>query len=207
MFRDLKGGIETINRSDSIMTTVYKVSALPVTPDPFTIQKFVALRLLALRTDPSSFGSTYEREIAFTEEQWRARLSAKSRITFIASIDQPYDNGIWVATATILAPSDLTFGALAPLRDVGVGGDIYVLVGMWTMPEHRRRGVGKALIELAVKWIKMRESKIEDVWLALQVAQGNDVAVEMYTSVGFRTVATHDTEEGWMIVPVGEYPF
>ena len=160
------------------MTTVYKVSALPVTPDPFTIQKFAALRLLALRTDPSSFGSTYEREIAFTEEQWRARLSAKSHITFITSIDQPYDNGAWVATATILAPSDLTFGALAPLRDVGVGGDIYVLVGMWTMPEHRRRGVGKALIELAVKWIKMRGKKSEDVWLALQVA------VEMYTSVG-----------------------
>lgn len=189
------------------MTTTYKVSALPVPPDNFSVNKFAALRLRALQTDPSSFGSTYEREIAFTEEQWRARLSADSRITLIASIEQPYDNGGWVATASVLAPSDLTFGALAPLRDVGVGGDIYVLVGMWTMPEHRKRGVGKALVELAMKWIRARARRSEDgrnKWLALQVTEGNIVAREMYSSMGFRTVPTKDTEgvHEWMIIPV-----
>ena len=194
------------------MAIVYKVSALPVPPDNFTVNKFAALRLQALQTDPGSFGSTYEREITFTEEQWRARLSATesrmTRITLVAAIDQPYDNGAWVGTASVLAPSDLTFGALAPLREVGVRGDIYVLVGMWTMPEHRNRGVGKALVELAMKWIKARKQKSEDEevnkWLALQVIEGNIVAKGMYSSVGFRTVPTKDTEGGheWMIVPV-----
>ncbi|KAF2671613.1 hypothetical protein BT63DRAFT_422156 [Microthyrium microscopicum] len=37
--------------------------------------KLKAIRLEALKTDPDAFGSTYEREVAFTDEQWAERLT------------------------------------------------------------------------------------------------------------------------------------
>jgi GNAT superfamily N-acetyltransferase len=169
--------------------TTYEVRALPGNIEIETLKKFAAIRLLSLQIDPSSFGSTYEREIAFTDDQWRDRLSTPSRATFIASIADSDQE--WVATMTILAPSEITFDVLAPLRGLGIGkdGDIYVLVGMWVRPDHRRKGLGKMLIEEAFEWVRkdnatdsnLRKEKL----LALQVTDNNDGGWALYGKMGF----------------------
>ncbi len=39
------------------------------------------LRLRALKTDPTSFGSTYEREAAFAAEVWEERVGPERKVT------------------------------------------------------------------------------------------------------------------------------
>lgn len=185
------------------MTPNYKVFALPIAPNKPDIDKFSTLRLLALKMDPASFGSTYEREIAFTEDQWRARLSTHDRATFIASVvDTTVEE--WVGTASILVPSDMTFESLAPLRDAGVGegSDIYVLVGMWVHPHHRKRGLGKRLVEETFEWIRRREVGIKKRTIALQITDENEAGRVLYSRTGFHPVPEVPSDHEWMLARV-----
>jgi hypothetical protein len=49
------------------------------------VERYKAFRLLALQTAPEMFGSTYERELAFTDDVWHARLANLGATTFIAT--------------------------------------------------------------------------------------------------------------------------
>ena len=188
------------------MAPTYDIRALPVPPTQSQIKKFSSLRLLCLKTDPEFFGSTYERELAFTEDQWRERLSTHNRATFVASVA---DSGQeWVGTLAILVPSEMIFDSLAPLRDIGVGkdGDVYMLVGMWVRPEHRRRGLGKRLVEEACDWIRKHNLKDGEVWkdktVALQVGNNNDGGWALYDKTGFRLLSNVESEDKWMVCRV-----
>jgi hypothetical protein len=48
------------------------------------VERYKAFRLLSLQTAPAMFGSTYEREIAFSEDTWLGRLSSPTATTFLA---------------------------------------------------------------------------------------------------------------------------
>jgi hypothetical protein len=48
------------------------------------LEKYKAFRLFSLRTAPEAFGSTYAREIAFTDDVWYNRLANPETATFIA---------------------------------------------------------------------------------------------------------------------------
>ncbi|KAH9885668.1 hypothetical protein F4778DRAFT_760060 [Xylariomycetidae sp. FL2044] len=50
----------------------------------FWLDRYKPFRLHALQTDPDAFGSTYARELAFTDETWLARLRNPSVQTFLA---------------------------------------------------------------------------------------------------------------------------
>lgn len=186
------------------MTTAYDIRALPVSPVDSEIRKFAALRLLALKTDPASFGSTYEREIAFTEHQWRERLSTDKRATFIAAVVDPDSDQEWVATTAVLTPSEMTFDALAPLRNIGVGkdGHIYILVGMWVRPEYRRRGLGKRMIEEVFEWVRRDGTVWKDKFVALQVSENNDSGWALYGKMGFELLSEVESEHKWMLAHV-----
>lgn len=82
------------------MSTKYELHALPVPPTKSDVDKFSTLRLLALQTDPASFGSTYDREIAFTYDQWRDHLNSRDKATLI--IESSSGDNEWVATATAI---------------------------------------------------------------------------------------------------------
>lgn len=48
------------------------------------VEQYKAFRLYSLKTAPNSFGSTYEREVAFTDDVWYNRLANPIATTFIA---------------------------------------------------------------------------------------------------------------------------
>jgi hypothetical protein len=63
------------------------------------VDRYKAFRLLALQTAPDMFGSTYEREIAFTNDEWLARLTTPSATSFLAT----QENKV-VGTITTVGP-------------------------------------------------------------------------------------------------------
>ena len=56
------------------------------------------------------------------------------------------------------------------------------LVGMWVDPQHRRRGVARALVEHAVRWAEERRASEVILW----VADHNIPARRLYARAGFR---------------------
>ena len=118
------------------------------------------VRLAALAEAPYAFGSTYAREAAFTEAQWRGRISERS-VTYFA-----YD------------PRDATPAGLA---GVYVEDLVPMVVSMWVRPAFRGRRVGEALIEATVSWAKARSFATLVLW----VTESNAPARRLYERCGF----------------------
>lgn len=119
------------------------------------------VRLAALAEAPSAFGSTYAREAAFTEEQWRGRISERS-VTYFA-----YDE-----------TDDATPAGLA---GVHVEDGTAEVVSMWVRPAFRGRGVGETLVEAAASWAKSRSFATLFLW----VTKSNVPAGRLYARCGF----------------------
>ncbi len=123
------------------------------------------LRLRALQEAPGAYGSTYDRETAFTESDWTGRLDGSA------------------------GPAVLAFRGGAP---VGMGAGFRDLPGwlhvvaMWTDPAHRGGGVGTAVLAHLAGWAAARDLRIH-----LDVAVGNPGARAVYERAGF--VATGET--------------
>jgi GNAT superfamily N-acetyltransferase len=117
-------------------------------------------RLAALRDTPSAFASTYQREAAFTEADWRGRLSSSSA-TFLAYLPE-------------VSPAGLS-GALE--HSPGTAE----LVSMWVSPAARGRGVGEALVAAVTDWAKTRDHTAVHLW----VTRENFPARALYERCGF----------------------
>jgi ribosomal protein S18 acetylase RimI-like enzyme len=130
------------------------------------VARLKAVRLAALTDSPFAFGSTLEREIAFSDDQWleRARSGATgdARATFLA--EDAHD---------IVG---LVGGYLDGEPDTRVE-----LVSMWVAPSHRRRGIGRALVDAVLRWTV----DVGGTSVALWVTRGNTPAEELYRSLGF----------------------
>ncbi|MCI4322858.1 MAG: GNAT family N-acetyltransferase [Thermoplasmata archaeon] len=135
---------------------------------------FQALRLEALATDPLAFGSTFVQESKDSESRWEERVRGAVGSTTEA---------VWVAESTD--------GSLIGMVGMFVekGRDHAHLWGMWVHPEHRRRGVGAALVDALLE-------HADTVWLTpelkLSVNPTQKAAVNLYRSRGF--VPTGRTE-------------
>jgi ribosomal protein S18 acetylase RimI-like enzyme len=139
------------------------LSVLRITP--LEIEMFKAVRLRALRDAPLAFGSTYEREAAFSEEDWRARVQrwdGETGIGFLA-IDTNVTCGI--------------AGSLLDQRDRSQAE----LVSMWTAPTHRRQGVGSLLVASVIDWARSRQART----VRLMVTNTNQPAIRFYQRLGF----------------------
>ncbi|HTR95935.1 MAG TPA: GNAT family N-acetyltransferase [Trebonia sp.] len=118
------------------------------------------VRLAALAEAPYAFGSTYAREVAFGEPQWRGRISDRS-VTFFAYTDP------------VESP--------AGLAGVYVEDGVADLVSMWVRPGLRGQKVGEALVEAAVLWAKEHDFGTLCLW----VTEMNDAARRLYERCGF----------------------
>lgn len=124
------------------------------------------LRLEALRSDPLAFGSTFERETGFTEDQWRDRIARDSPASPSAT---------WVA----VDGAERFQGMVVAARVEGV----FHLFAMWVAPDLRRRGIGRRLLDAAIEWVGGVAPRNA---IVLEVNPRAVAAVRLYESRGFR---------------------
>ncbi|MEI8241048.1 MAG: GNAT family N-acetyltransferase [Actinomycetota bacterium] len=128
------------------------------------------VRLSALRGAPHAYGSTYEREIAFTDEVWRDRLLPGGNPHFGA-----FDNdGSLVGLAVGALDGDDPVGAF--------------VVGVWIEPPARGGDLLARLIDEVALWASADGRTV----LRLHVTDGNERAERSYRTLGF--VRTGDFE-------------
>lgn len=125
------------------------------------------LRLRALRDSPESFADTAEeveqRPSSYWEDLTRSVTEPDRHIMFLA-----YDG-------------DAVVGSIYGLRD-RERRDVARMGGTWVAPSHRRRGVGRELLEAVVSWA--REHGFSR--LALWAPSANAAALALYRQAGFK---------------------
>lgn len=63
---------------------------------------------------------------------------------------------------------------------------------VYVKPEHRRKGIGSALMRHAENWARQRG----DRQISLQVFQNNDIALNLYQNLGYNSMSL------WMVKPL-----
>lgn len=124
------------------------------------------MRLRALRSDPSSFGSTYDRELAFEPSRWE---------------DWAAEDSEGDLYATLLAfLGDEAVGIVTGARDDDDPA-LFHVYAMWVAPEARGSGLGRRLLDELEAW--MRASGGETAHLS--VTTEAEAAQRLYEAAGY----------------------
>jgi ribosomal protein S18 acetylase RimI-like enzyme len=130
-----------------------------------------AIRLRSLTLEPAAFGSTFEREATFSDDDWRRRLAPDASPHF-ATIDE---SG---------TPTGMVVGALDTENP-----NLAHLFAMWVDPHARGTGAADSLVAEVVRWA-IAQGCAE---LQLRVTDGNTRAERMYRRHGFER-----TGQSWL---------
>jgi len=120
------------------------------------------IRLAALRDAPNAFGSTFAKQAALLEADWRRRISRGG--TFFGYL--PEVNGT--------EPTGLVGSFQEKPGTVE-------LVSLWVRPHARGLGVGEALVDAVVGWAAERKAASVHLWLT----ETNQHALVLYERCGF----------------------
>jgi ribosomal protein S18 acetylase RimI-like enzyme len=120
-----------------------------------------ALRLEALSDSPRAFGSTIERELARTSEDWRRWMTPG--VTFLLE-----SSGV---------PRGLVAGSRDPHNVL-----LVQLMAMWVHPDLRGTGAATALVSAVNAWA----SATGATHVVLNVVESNVRAIRCYERSGFR---------------------
>lgn len=131
------------------------------------------VRLEALVANPEAFASTFEREQAFTEAEWRRRITVGPDGREMATFAINSADGIDGTAAIVFTPDHH-----APM-----------LVAMWVRPTARGTGAGARLVEAAFGWARAQGEQQVVLW----VVHDNAAAIGLYESLGFRPTGVVDT--------------
>jgi len=151
------------------------ISARSIVLKPITAEcvgSFKAVRLRALLDTPTAFGSTYAKEVLLADAEWEKRVGQWNGENSTARLAWDGEEACGIV-AGFLSLEDLTTA---------------VLVSMWVAPTHRRRGVGRLLVEAVSDWARSKQARK----LRLMVTDNNQAAIEFYGRLGF--VKTGKTE-------------
>lgn len=181
----------------------------PSTPlDRHTLAaKYRDLRLTALQLSPESFSSNLEEESKFSLDTWVSHLfhphkktilcidktspSSSSADTESSAAPSEVTQGKWVAQVTIHGPIPaenyrLPAGSGQPAILDDSQEERWQLLGMYTLPSHRGKGLAKLLCNAVFEVLKAQQKthgKAER--LRLMVKSHNVGAVKLYGSLGF----------------------
>jgi len=135
--------------------------------DVVDAQLYSEVRLRALKNDPDSFGSTFEQEASRPLGNFIERIQhTKDQFTF----------GCFDDTALV---GIVNFARENRLKTAHKG-NIY---GMYIEPQHRRRGLGKALLLALIEKATIECEGLEQIHL--MVVSKNESAKRLYTTLGF----------------------
>jgi ribosomal protein S18 acetylase RimI-like enzyme len=129
-------------------------------------EEYRDLRLKALWSDPTAFGSTLQREEHFTPAMWKERINhgpAGSEAATWVAVDSAGQFVGTTVTATV--------------------GETVHLFAMWVDPDHRGNGIGAQLLDAALDWIRHTHAGRSAL---LEVNPHQVAAVRLYESRGFR---------------------
>lgn len=129
--------------------------------------EYKLIRLSALKESPDSFGSTYEKEVEFSDAEWIGRLKVNFEgmisLPLVAEID-----GVLVG---------LAWGVIHHSDD-----KVAHIYQMWVSPEARGNGIAMSFLNELKMWaISNQCTSIE-----LAVTTINNAAVSLYTICGFK---------------------
>lgn len=130
-------------------------------------EKYRVIRLEGLRLNPEAFGSSYEEEMLYTEDEYRVRLKSEFAFTYGA-----FDGDSLVGVVTLVPEGK---------RKMKHRANIYA---MYVTHEMRGNGVGKSLLKAAIHKASELEC-IEQIYLT--VVASNEHAKRLYASLGFQT--------------------
>ncbi|WP_166243119.1 GNAT family N-acetyltransferase [Paenibacillus turpanensis] len=132
-------------------------------------EAYQALRLAGLQCDPDAFGSTYEREAAFSLETVVDRIRPTEDKFVLGAF---MDDGSLAGIVTFVRESGMKMKHK---------GNVY---GMYVSAQARGAGVGKALLLALIKMSRNYEGLEQ---LNLTVTSTNEAAKRLYQSVGFES--------------------
>jgi ribosomal protein S18 acetylase RimI-like enzyme len=136
--------------------------------------EFRALRLDALRREPSAYASTYDEALARPEAFWRERLADEGTMNLVAIVE---DEMVGMVGAYVAAPDDPS---------------VAVVVGLYVAAEYRRCGLGRQLLETVLDRLAERT---EIVTIRLSVNPNQVAACALYQSVGFERTRHPDSDD------------
>lgn len=133
-------------------------------------EKYRVLRLESLQNSPESFASSYDEEKDFSVEKIKHDFQRNDSFTYGA-----FDNGELVGIITLYKDQLYKLSHRAHLG------------AMYVSPAKRSLGIGKVLMEEALKQAKELPG-VEQVYLA--VVSSNEPAKRLYASLGFEVFGT-----------------
>jgi ribosomal protein S18 acetylase RimI-like enzyme len=129
-----------------------------------TVDEWVELRnirLAALRESPNAFLSTYQREVVYDADGWRAE----------------FIRGSWYMGMLAGRPVSL----LGATREAGVSVNERYLEYLWVSPEYRRFGIARGMLIRVFEHLRAANVHIAFVW----VLDSNEAARRLYERIGF----------------------
>src|SRR5215813_6229150 len=120
------------------------ISIEPITRE--NVWVFKEVRLRALNEDPQAFGATYAKESQLPDSDWIRRVERMNGYTGIGFLAIDKDDG----TACGIA------GSFLDQKDPSRAE----LISMWTGPTHRKRGVGRLLVNEVISWARSRQARL-----------------------------------------------
>jgi len=140
---------------------------------PEDAERFIALRLEALKANPEAFSTTYEETIQDKNllDTWKTRLTPTLDL---------FTMGAFVGD-TLVAVATLKRETYVKLRHKAS------LVGVYTTPAQRGKGIAKKLISAIIEKAKELDG-LEQI--NLTVASDNEAARHLYLSLGFQVFGT-----------------
>jgi ribosomal protein S18 acetylase RimI-like enzyme len=124
------------------------------------------LRLRALAESPDAFGSTLELERDRPDAEWLSRLAAGMDVRFHLPLVARLGS----------EPIGLAWGRIQDSDP-----DVANLYQLWVVPEFRRLGTGRLLLDAVIRWARRAGARRVE----LDVACGDSPAMRLYARAGF----------------------
>lgn len=147
----------------------------------------------------AAFGSNYAREAAFSDSEWLDRLHNPLARTFVAVRADDI-----IASTTVFGPvastaEDMRFLPQRQQQQQSTEvAEVYHIMGVYTRPDSRGRGLGKALLEAALEDLAARLTGSQEHEAVASVVRAdvfvaNAAARALYSAAGFATTtAEHE---------------